>query len=452
MEKSSQGNAGNYMTIDIYIHGEPLSRTTYSTGGKTDPYVSYFPYAQWEDCSLIVETKVLEYKIWCYYTYIRKNITRKDNRLGCCALTLKSDYCIAACNSVYQILDIIYKHFIIGKAVSNSPSPRFLLEDFNSIGESVCNSCETLLSKSLILNTSVSLDDSFLANAGEPMKINPLDLQSVDIVNSIKKAEKLIISPSALSMNEKKRLDEYKNKIDFIKHDTEKKYDEIIHKMETEHQHDVNRDKKKLMSACVEIENLSKRCKEKDEINKRLEIECVNLKSEISTLQKQYTDLESSFLPTWTKLAAPLSDIQRFLISKGVVRYNLPELNQLASELRQINARLRKEDINVAVKGIGILKTDVYTKKHRFSKNQILIIINIIFLFLILCLTLAIFTISVGLFSYPKSELQDPISETEELYHEQIKEIEPSAQVEDKRVKIIEKESESIKQHDKWNN
>lgn len=203
MEKSSQGNAGNYMTIDIYIHGEPLSRTTYSTDGKTDPYVSYFPYAQWEDCSLIVETKVLENKIWCYYTYIRKNITRKDNRLGCCALTLKSDYCIAACNSLYQILDIIYKHFIIGKAVSNGPSPRFLLEEFNSIGESVCNSCETLLSTSLILNTSVSLDDSFLANTGEPMKINPMDLQSVDIVNSIKKAEKLIISPSALSMNEK---------------------------------------------------------------------------------------------------------------------------------------------------------------------------------------------------------------------------------------------------------
>ena len=429
MEKSSQGNAGNYMTIDIYIHGEPLSRTTYSTDGKTDPYVSYFPYAQWEDCSLIVETKVLEYKIWCYYTYIRKNITRKDNRLGCCALTLKSDYCIAACNSVYQILDIIYKHFIIGKAVSNGPSPRFLLEEFNSIGESVCNSCETLLSTSLILNTSVSLDDSFLANAGEPMKINPMDLQSVDIVNSIKKAEKLIISPSALSMNEKKRLDEYKNKIDFIKHDTEKKYDEIIHKMETKHQHDVNRDKIKLMSACEEIENLSKRCKEKDEINKKLEIECINLKSEISTLQKQYTDLESSFLPAWTKLAAPLSDIQRFLISKGVVRYNLPELDHLASELRYINARLRKEDTNVAVKGMGNLKTDVSSNKHRFSKNPILVIINIIFLFLILCLTLATFSISIGLFSTAKGELSEPISVTEEIHHEQMEEIEPSVHV-----------------------
>ena len=429
MEKSSQGNAGNYMTIDIYIHGEPLSRTTYSTGGKTDPYVSYFPYAQWEDCSLIVETKVLEYKIWCYYTYIRKNITRKDNRLGCCALTLKSDYCIAACNSVYQILDIIYKHFIIGKAVSNGPSPRFLLEEFNSIGESVCNSCETLLSTSLILNTSVSLDDSFLANAGEPMKINPMDLQSVDIVNSIKKAEKLIISPSALSMNEKKRLDEYKNKIDFIKHDTEKKYDEIIHKMETKHQHDVNRDKRELMSAYAHIESLSKRCKEKDEINKKLEIECINLKSEISTLQKQYTDLESSFLPAWTKLAAPLSDIQRFLISKGVVRYNLPELDHLASELRYINARLRKEDTNVAVKGMGKLKTDAYSKKHWFSKNPILVIINIIFLFLILCLTLATFSISIGLFSTAKGELREPISVTEEIHHEQMEEIEPSVHV-----------------------
>lgn len=429
MEKSSQGNAGNYMTIDIYIHGEPLSRTTYSTGGKTDPYVSYFPYAQWEDCSLIVETKVLEYKIWCYYTYIRNNITRKDNRLGCCALTLKSDYCIAACNSVYQILDIIYKHFIIGKAVSNGPSPRFLLEEFNSIGESVCNSCETLLSTSLILNTSVSLDDSFLANAGEPMKINPMDLQSVDIVNSIKKAEKLIISPSALSMNEKKRLDEYKNKIDFIKHDTEKKYDEIIHKMETKHQHDVNRDKRELMSAYADIEDLSKRCKEKDEINKKLEIECINLKSKISTLQKQYTDLESSFLPVWTKLAAPLSDIQRFLISKGVVRYNLPELDHLASELRQINARLRKEDTNVAVKGMGKLKTDVSSNKHRFSKNPILVIINIIFLFLILCLTLATFSISIGLFSTAKGELREPISVTEEIHHEQMEEIEPSVHV-----------------------
>ena len=428
MEKSSQGNAGNYMTIDIYIHGEPLSRTTYSTDGKTDPYVSYFPYAQWEDCSLIVETKVLEYKIWCYYTYIRKNITRKDNRLGCCALTLKSDYCIAACNSLYQILDIIYKHFIIGKAVSNGPSPRFLLEEFNSIGESVCNSCETLLSTSLILNTSVSLDDSFLANAGEPMKINPMDLQSVDIVNSIKKAEKLIISPSALSMNEKKRLDEYKNKIDFIKHDTEKKYDEIIHKMETKHQHDVNRDKRELMSAYAHIENLSKRCKEKDEINKKLEIECINLKSEISTLQKQYTDLESSFLPAWTKLAAPLSDIQRFLISKGVVRYNLPELDHLASELRQINARLRKEDTNVAVKGMGKLKTDVSSNKHRFSKNPILVIINIIFLFLIVLL-LATFSISIGLFSTAKGELREPISVTEEIHHEQMEEIEPSVHV-----------------------
>lgn len=429
MEKSSQGNAGNYMTIDIYIHGEPLSRTTYSTGGKTDPYVSYFPYAQWEDCSLIVETKVLEYKIWCYYTYIRKNITRKDNRLGCCALTLKSDYCIAACNSVYQILDIIYNHFIIGKAVSKTVSPRFLLEDFNSIGESVCNSCETLLSKSLILNTSVSLDDSFLANAGEPMKINPLDLQSVDIVNSIKKTEKIIVSPSALSMNEKKRLDEYKNRIEFIKHDTEKKYHEIIHKMETEHQHDVDREEKKIMEAYSEIEDLNKRCKEKEEINKRLKEEYINLKDKISTLQKQYTDLESSFLPTWKKLAAPLFDIQRFLISKGVVRYNLPELDQLASELRQINARLRKEDTNVAVKGMGILKTDVYTKKHRFSKNPILVIINIIFLFLILCLTLATFSISIGLFSTAKGELREPISVTEEIHHEQMEEIEPSVHV-----------------------
>lgn len=62
-------------------------------------------------------------------------------------------------------------------------------------------------------------------------------------------------------MNEKIRLDEYKNKIDFIKHDTEKKYDEIIHKMETKHQHDVNRDKRELMSAYADIENLSKRCK-----------------------------------------------------------------------------------------------------------------------------------------------------------------------------------------------
>lgn len=261
------------------------------------------------------------------------------------------------------------------------------------------------------------------------MKINPMDLQSVDVVNSIKKAEKLIISPSALSMNEKKRLDEYKNKIDFIKHDTEKKYDEIIHKMETKHQHDVNHDKSKLMRTYADIEDLSKRCKEKDEINKILEIECINLKREISTLQKQYTDLESSFLPAWTKLAAPLSDIQRFLISKGVVRYNLPELDHLASELRQINARLRKEDTNVAVKGMGKLKTDVYSKKHWFSKNPILVIINIIFLFLILCLTLATFSISIGLFSTAKGEISEPISVTEEIHHEQMEEIEQSVHV-----------------------
>lgn len=118
----------------------------------------------------------------------------------------------------------------------------------------------------------------------------------------------------------------------------------------------------------------------------------------------------------------------RFLISKGVIRYNLPELNHLVSELHQISTYLRMEDTNTASKRISLRtqKIDVNSEKHRFPKNQVLVIINIIFLFLILCLTFAIFSISIGLFSYNKSELQDPISVTEEIHHEQMEEIEPS--------------------------
>lgn len=75
------------------------------------------------------------------------------------------------------------------------------------------------------------------------------------------------------------------------------------------------------------------------------------------------------------------------------------------------------------------MKTDVSSNKHRFSKNPILVIINIIFLFLILCLTLATFSISIGLFSTAKGELREPISVTEEIHHEQMEEIEPSVHV-----------------------
>lgn len=442
------------MNVEIYIHGTPEGHEVYSNASVIDRHVNTYYGAEFADQSLIIETSIVDCNIYCYYTYFRTNILSYSGRpMQYWGITIRTDCFVKNAHVMYQILEM-FGQYISSSIMSEGDNRKFLAKSISDIGKKVVGPIANLLSTIILAKDIIKMDDSFLANIGEAIRINPLDLLSVDIVNHVKKAEKLIVSPNVLSIYEKKRLDEYKNKIDFIKHDTEERFHEIIHKMEAEHQHEVDREKRNIMIAQNEIQELKERCKEKEIINEKLARECTSLKNKISTLEQQYTDLESSFLPTWAKLAAPLSYIHKFLISKGVIRYTFPELDHLTFELRQIITYLRKEDTNTAskMKGLGKQETDISSKKHRFSKNQILVLVNIVFLFLILCLTLVIFSISVGLFSYPKSELQDPISETEELYHEQIKEIEPSAQVEDKRVEIIEKESESIKQHDKRNN
>lgn len=442
------------MNVEIYIHGTPEGHEVYSNASIMDRHVNTYYGAEFDDQSLIIETSIVDCNIYCYYTYFRTNIISYSGRpMHYWGITIRTDCFVKNARVMYQILEM-FGQYISSSIMSDGDNRKFLAKSISDIGKKVVGPIANLLSTIILTKDIIKMDDSFLANIGEAIRINPLDLLSVDIVNHVKKAEKLIVSPNVLSIYEKKRLDEYKNKIDFIKHDTEERFREIIHKMETEHQHEVDREKRNIIIAQNEIHELMIRCEEKEQINEKLARECTIHKNEISTLEKQYTDLESSFLPTWEKLAAPLSDIHRFLISKGVIRYTLPELNHLTFELRQIITYLRKEDTNTAskMKGLGKQETDISSKKHRFSKNQILVLVNIVFLFLILCLTLVIFSISVGLFSYPKSELQDSISVIEELHHEQMKEVEPSTHIEDKRVEIIKKETETIKQHDKRNN
>ena len=298
------------MNVEIYIHGTTEGYDAYTTAIDKDQYIQTFYGAEYNDQSLIVETKIVDSNIYCYYTYFRKNIQTYAGRSGrYIGITLRADCFVRNVQVMYQVMDMIYSQFITGSIVSDGDNRKFIVRGLKEINKKVVDQIVNLLSQIIQTKDIVKMDESFLGNAGAALSYNPCDNRCKDLVAEYKKAEKVIISPSSSLLREQQKAKEYQQKLEYIKKETEEKYVSRIKKMQA----DVKMLQKEKENALSELDN---HIKQRDTLEKHvcaLEMELQESKQKIKSLSDQ-ANLKTELV----KISEPLMRLNALLQRVGI--------------------------------------------------------------------------------------------------------------------------------------
>lgn len=225
------------MRIDLFLHGTPNGQNVYSSSSDRDDYVlSYIHFdLGLGPQSLIVETKVLNNNLNCYYTYYVTNVQDVNGRPGgYFALTLRSDTFVRNLQVLFQLMDIIYNQQVIGTILSGGNANRYLVQTFNEHAKQISDTIKNLLSQVIKARNLVKLDDSFLGNSGAPLSYNPCDNRCADLLTQYKSAERIAISSSAPLPREQVRAKEYQDKLGYVKRESEEKLKSEIRHLQAE--------------------------------------------------------------------------------------------------------------------------------------------------------------------------------------------------------------------------
>lgn len=319
------------MRADLFLHGTPNGQSVYSSSSDRDDYV--LSYNRYDigigSQSLVVETKVLNNNLNCYYTYYIHNVQAMDGRPGgYFAITLRSDTFVRNLQVMFQLMDIIYNQLVVGTVLSGGNINKFLVQSFNDQGKQVFDVFKNILSQVIKARNIVKIDDSFLGNSGSPLSFNPCDNRCVDLLTQYKSAEKITISPYAPLPREQARAKEYQEKIGFVKRESEDKLKNEIRHLQAEN-HILQRDKKEYE---VQVRDAEEKIKILTDAN-------MNLKNRLSEYERRIKSLadQANIKEELAKMSDPIlrlnGMLQRFGITPSSQQRQFPLHIQLEREL-----------------------------------------------------------------------------------------------------------------------
>ena len=320
------------MNVEIYIHGTTDGYDAYTTATDKDQYIQTFYGAEYNDQSLIVETKIVESNIYCYYTYYRKNIQTYVGRPGgYIGMTLRTDSFVRNVQVMYQVMDMIYSQFITGSIVSDADNRKFIVRNLKENTKKVVDQIVNLLSQTIQTKDIVKMDESFLGNAGAALSYNPCDNRCKDLISEYKKAEKLIISPSSSLLREQLKAKEYQQKLEYIKKETEERYVSQLHKMQSEN--------KKLQK---ERDGILADLHTHVETQKKLENHVCALEDKLSESERKNKILsdQANLKTELTKISEPLIRLNTLLQRFGIAA---PSLQKNQTAMRRFDADFEKK-------------------------------------------------------------------------------------------------------------
>lgn len=325
------------MDVEICIHGKPLAHETYSTAAEQANDIinfcnSFFENrSDYQEQSLVAETKIWQNRIYSYYTYNRNNIKDLSGRTAYFAITLRTDAFVKNLYVIYNVLDIVYNQFVIGTILSKEKDTKYAIENFEKIGKEICDIILNLLSQVIQTKDLVRLDDTFLANSGVPLSFNPCDNRCLDLLSEYKKAEKIIISPSSSLLRELQKAKEYQQKLEYIKKETEERYISHLRKMQAENQELQKEREEALSNLKMHIE----RCKAIE--NKVCDLEQKLLESERKN--KNLSD-QANLKTELVKISEPLVRLNALLQRVGIAA---PSIQKNQTTMRRFDANFEKK-------------------------------------------------------------------------------------------------------------
>lgn len=204
------------MELDIFIHGVPKGQSIW--GKEDDPiYIQNFYTSREDETRFLVQLRDVKGKSFCYYSYLKyNNISAFDGRSGAYfGLSLRLDSYCSDTIGIYNILETIYKKYIVGSFLNGDKTKnKYLITDFKSKEVEIKKIEEyiiSLIKLSLSPSDFMSLQDFTLASSSSIMEVNLIDCTKENVLNVIKKSSAIAISPfypTIKDLNTKKQLEE----------------------------------------------------------------------------------------------------------------------------------------------------------------------------------------------------------------------------------------------------
>lgn len=188
------------MKIDIYIHGVPNGQRIWGTGGDDQVINQFYGAGNDEQTKFLAEVRKSGGHNYCYYSILKyKNISAESGRAGSYfGLTVRMDMVCTKVKTIFQILDMIYSHAILGKFLKRDGERlQYVVSDFKekeSHCKSIIDKLITMLDQSVESNDFVAITPSML-NAKNTPRHNIAEYSSEAAFASISQNGSIAVSP-----------------------------------------------------------------------------------------------------------------------------------------------------------------------------------------------------------------------------------------------------------------
>lgn len=188
------------MDIEIFLHGVPNGQDFYGTK-EEQANMGMFYDTSTESVKYVVETKKLGDKAYTYYSYLRyKGLIGAGGRPGSYfGLTLRFDKYYQDALHIYNLLEIIFKRYVVGNMLMQSgESYKYAVSNFadktTEIGQ-MQQALIQLIQATCIPAKFLNIDASFINPITAVPSVNIADISETAILASIKKYSKIVLSP-----------------------------------------------------------------------------------------------------------------------------------------------------------------------------------------------------------------------------------------------------------------
>lgn len=188
------------MNVEILIHGVPQGQDYFGVEEERT-YVDTFYDNSAESVKFVVEPKKTGNNTFVYYTYLRyKGIVGSGGRPGSYfGLTLRIDKYYQDVIHVYNMLEMVFKRYVVGALLSSSgESYKYLTSSFASKKteiEQLQQGLVQLIQGTCDWSKFVDIDAGFIHSVTSAASCNIADVTENALTTALKKYSKVVLSP-----------------------------------------------------------------------------------------------------------------------------------------------------------------------------------------------------------------------------------------------------------------
>ena len=196
------------MDIEVLLHGVPNGQDYYGIKEERRVVENFYNNSS-EESKFYIEIRKNGDQVYCYYTYLRyKGLVGHGGRPGSYfGLTLRMDEYYKDVNHIYNVLEIIFKKYVLGTLLTPvGTSYKYTTPDFASKKteiEKIEKSLIQLIISTCVVSKFVKLDNSFVNQYSSLPSFNINEMDEENIILCLKKYSRIVASASYKTESEK---------------------------------------------------------------------------------------------------------------------------------------------------------------------------------------------------------------------------------------------------------